>query len=131
MVDDVDGAQMANSGRTYRRNTADSHAKTLQQKESGVFFGGEIPMCLYLSVLTNKKQIVMANAFKMLGDLISGLTALLMSLIGLGITAQVLGIGWSGFDVIGSITGLVSDFASADLAGLIALLVILSFMGKK
>ena len=32
----------------------------------------------------------MANAFKMLGDLISGLTALLMSLIGLGITAQVL-----------------------------------------
>ena len=36
----------------------------------------------------------MANAFKMLGDLISGLTALLMSLIGLGITAQVLGIGW-------------------------------------
>ena len=54
-----------------------------------------------------------------------------MSLIGLGITAQVLGIGWSGFDVIGSITGLVSDFASADLAGLIALLVILSFMVKK
>lgn len=87
-------------------------------------------MFLYLSVLT-KKQIVMANAFKMLGDLISGLTALLMSLIGLGITAQVLGIGWSGFDVIGSITGLVSDFASSDLAGLIALLVILSFMGKK
>ena len=73
----------------------------------------------------------MANAFKMLGDLISGLTALLMSLIGLGITAQVLGIGWSGMDVIGSISGLVSQFASADLAGLLALLVILSFMGKK
>ena len=51
----------------------------------------------------------MANAFKMLGDLISGLTALLMSLIGLGITAQVLGIGWGGIDVIGSISGLVSD----------------------
>ena len=64
----------------------------------------------------------MANAFKMLGDLISGLTALLMSLIGLGITAQVLGIGWSGMDVIGSITGLVSTFAAADLAGLIACL---------
>ena len=31
----------------------------------------------------------MNNAFKMLGDLISGLTALLMSLIGLGITAQI------------------------------------------
>ena len=73
----------------------------------------------------------MANAFKMLGDLISGLTALLMSLIGLGITAQVLGIGWGGMDVIGSISGLVSRFASADLAGLRALLVILSFMGKK
>ena len=69
----------------------------------------------------------MANAFKMLGDLISGLTALLMSLIGLGITAQVLGIGWSGMDVIGSITGLVSRFAAADLAGLIALLLIFTF----
>ena len=55
----------------------------------------------------------MANAFKMLGDLISGLTALLMSLIGLGITV-VLGIGWGGMDVIGSISGLVSRFASAD-----------------
>ena len=73
----------------------------------------------------------MANAFKMLGDLISGLTALLISLIGLGITAQVLGIGWGGMDVIGSISGLVARFASADLAGLIALLVILSFLGKK
>ena len=64
-------------------------------------------MFLYLSVLTNKKQIVMNNAFKMLGDLISGLTALLMSLIGLGITAQVLGIGWGGMDVIGSIRSSV------------------------
>ena len=73
----------------------------------------------------------MANAFKMLGDLISGLTALLMSLIGLGITAQVLGIGWGGMDVIGSISSLVERFASSDLAGLIALLIILSFMGKK
>jgi hypothetical protein len=34
-------------------------------------------------------------------------------------------------DVIGSITALVGRFANADLAGLIALLVILSFMGKK
>ena len=51
----------------------------------------------------------MANAFKMLGDLISGLTALLMSLIGLGITAQVLGIGWGGMDVIGSISGQCLD----------------------
>jgi hypothetical protein len=83
-----------------------------------------------LSVLT-KKQFIMANAFKMLGDLISGLTALLMSLVGLGITAQILGIGWTGMDVIGSITALVGRFANADLAGLIALLVILSFMGKK
>ena len=73
----------------------------------------------------------MANAFKMLGDLISGLTALLMSLVGLGITAQILGIGWTGMDVIGSITNLVSRFATADLAGLIALLIILSFLGKK
>ena len=83
-----------------------------------------------MSVLT-KKIIIMANAFKMLGDLISGLTALLMSLVGLGITAQILGIGWTGMDVIGSITNLVSRFAAADLAGLIALLVILSFLGKK
>ena len=83
-----------------------------------------------MSVLT-KTLIIMANAFKMLGDLISGLTALLMSLVGLGITAQILGIGWTGMDVIGSITGLVNEFATSGLVGLIALLVVLSFVGKK
>tara|TARA_B100000900_G_scaffold301877_1_gene260439 strand:- start:336 stop:527 length:192 start_codon:yes stop_codon:yes gene_type:complete len=63
----------------------------------------------------------MANAFKMLGDLISGLTALLMTLIGFGTKAQILGLGWAGMDVIGSITRLVSRFAVVDLAGLIVL----------
>ena len=71
----------------------------------------------------------MANAFKMLGDLISGLTALLMSYRAWNYSSSFRN-RLGGFDVIGSITGLVSDFASADLAGLIALLVILSFMGK-
>ena len=44
----------------------------------------------------------MNTAFKNLGDFIKGLTALVMSLIGLGILLQIAGVG--GFiDVIGAI----------------------------
>ena len=49
----------------------------------------------------------MNNAFKNLGDFISGLTGLVMSLIGLGIVTQIAGFEF--VDVIGSITVSIID----------------------
>ena len=63
----------------------------------------------------------MNNAFKNLGDFISGLTGLVMSLIGLGIVTQIAGFEF--VDVIGSITGFVDEFASGGFVGLVAFFV--------
>ena len=68
----------------------------------------------------------MNTAFKNLGDFIKGLTALVMSLIGLGILLQVAGV--TGFiDVIGAIGDAVGRIGS-DFTGLVTLLVVLAFL---
>lgn len=68
----------------------------------------------------------MNTAFKNLGDFIKGLTALVMSLIGLGILLQVAGV--TGFiDVIGAIGDAVSSVGN-DFTGLVTLLVVLAFL---
>ena len=70
----------------------------------------------------------MNNAFKNLGDFISGLTGLVMSLIGLGIVTQIAGFEF--VDVIGSITGFVDEFASGGFVGLVALLIVIALAKK-
>lgn len=72
----------------------------------------------------------MNNAFKSLGDFIGGLTGLLMSLIGLAIVAEVAGLNIPTVDVIGSITGIIGDFAAGGFVGLVALLVVLALAKK-
>ena len=68
----------------------------------------------------------MNTAFKNLGDFIKGLTALVMSLIGLGILLQVAGV--TGFiDVIGAIADAVGRVGN-DFTGLVTLLVVLAFL---
>ena len=68
----------------------------------------------------------MNTAFKNLGDFIKGLTALVMSLIGLGILLQVAGVG--GFiDVIGAIGDAFGRIGN-DFTGLVTLLVVLAFL---
>jgi hypothetical protein len=86
-------------------------------------------MFLYLSVLT-KKQNVMDAVFKNLGGFISGIVGLLMSLLGLGIVAEILLGAGSPFAVIDNITGLVAQFTNSGFVGLVALLVVLSFLKK-
>ena len=72
----------------------------------------------------------MNNAFKNLGDFISGLTGLLMSLIGLAIVAEVAGLAIPGVNVIGSITGIAGTFAGGGFVGLVALLVVIALAKK-
>ena len=68
----------------------------------------------------------MNTAFKNLGDFIKGLTALVMSLIGLGILLQIAGVG--GFiDVIGAIGDAIGRIGN-DFTGLVTLLVVLAFL---
>ena len=74
----------------------------------------------------------MNSVFKSFGDFISGLAGLFMSLLGLGIIAQVLlgdAMG-AGMDVIGNIQKLVTDFAGSGFAGLVTLIVVLSLIKK-
>lgn len=72
----------------------------------------------------------MDAVFKNLGGFISGIVGLLMSLLGLGIVAEILLGAGSPFAVIDNITGLVAQFANGGFVGLVALLVVLSFLKK-
>jgi len=84
-----------------------------------------------LTCLT-KKTNAMNSVFKSFGDFIAGLVGLFMSLLGLGIVAQVLlgeAMG-AGMDVIGNIQGFVADFANGGFAGLVTLIVVLSLIKK-
>ena len=74
----------------------------------------------------------MNNAFKNLGDFIGGLTALLMSLIGLAIIVQVAGLEIPGIDVFQGIKDAISTFVSVSsgFVGQVALLVVLGFIKK-
>ena len=87
-------------------------------------------MILKFALVITKKIYVMNNAFKSLGDFIGGLTGLLMSLIGLAIVAEVAGLNIPTVDVIGSITGIIGDFATGVFVGLVALLVVLALAKK-
>jgi hypothetical protein len=76
----------------------------------------------------------MDAVFKNLGNFITGLVGLLMSLLALGIVAEVLlGTDASplGVSVISNITDLIGQFMGGGFVGLVALLVVLSFLSKK
>jgi len=72
----------------------------------------------------------MDAVFKNLGGFISGIVGLLMSLLGLGIVAEILLGAATPFAVIDNITGLVAQFTNSGFVGLVALLVVLSFLKK-
>ena len=70
--------------------------------------------------------------FGTIGETLTGITAVLGSLVGVGIMSQVVfGTGWLGIDVVGNISGLVNTFLSGGVTGLIVLLVVLSFFDGK
>ena len=72
------------------------------------------------------------NIFGTIGETLTGITAILGSLVGVGIMSQVVfGAGWMGIDVVGNISGLVNTFLTGGVTGLIVLLVVLSFFDNK
>ena len=72
------------------------------------------------------------SIFGTIGEALSGITGVLMSLVGVGIMSQIVfGSGWMGIDVVGNISGLVNTFLTGGVTGLLVLLVVLSFMDNK
>ena len=70
--------------------------------------------------------------FTTIGETLTGITAILGSLVGVGVMSQIVfGTGWMGIDVIGNISTLVNTFLTGGVTGLIVLLVVLSFFDGK
>tara|TARA_R110000824_G_scaffold49113_1_gene138026 strand:+ start:328 stop:558 length:231 start_codon:yes stop_codon:yes gene_type:complete len=70
--------------------------------------------------------------FGTIGEALTGITAILGSLVGVGVMSQIVfGTGWLGIDVIGNISTLVNTFLTGGVTGLIVLLVVLSFFDGK
>tara|TARA_Y100000766_G_scaffold244983_1_gene224536 strand:- start:54 stop:272 length:219 start_codon:yes stop_codon:yes gene_type:complete len=71
----------------------------------------------------------MDNAWKMIKDIVSNLTAVLIGVLGLGIVAALVFGGTPlGLDVIGNITSLVSALANGGIVGLLVLAVLMSLV---
>jgi hypothetical protein len=71
----------------------------------------------------------MDNAWKMIKDIVSNLTAVLVGVLGLGIVAALaFGGAPLGLDVIGNITALVKELASTGVVGLLVLAVLMSLV---
>ena len=75
----------------------------------------------------------MENVAKKLKETIGGLTDILIVAIGLLVFVQVVFGTEGGIDIIGNITGVVDSFigASASLASLVALLIVMAVLGRK
>ena len=72
------------------------------------------------------------SVFSMVGDVLTGIGGVLMSLVSVSILSTVIfGSGWLGIDVVGNISGLVNTFLTGGVTGLIVLLVVLSFFDGK
>ena len=70
--------------------------------------------------------------FGTIGETLTGITAVLGSLVGVGIMSQIVfGTGWTGINVVGNISALVDTFLSGGVTGLIVLLVVMSFFDSK
>ena len=73
----------------------------------------------------------MDNAWRMINDLVSNLTSVIIGLLGLGIVgALAFGGPVLGLDVIGSITALVEDLAGMGVVGLLVLAILYTVVNR-
>ena len=73
----------------------------------------------------------MDNAWKMINDLVSQLTGIVIGLAGLGIVAAIVfGGPVFGLDVIGGITTLVDDVSSNGVGGWLVLAILYSLVNR-
>ena len=70
----------------------------------------------------------MDNAWKMINDLVSNLTSVIVGILGLGIVGALAFGNVLGLDVIGNITSLVEELASGGVVGLLVLAVLMSLV---
>ena len=73
---------------------------------------------------------IMDNAFRMLSDLVSNLTSVIIGILGLGIVGSLAFGDMLGLDVIGNITSLVESLASNGVVGLLVLAVLYSLLNR-
>ena len=74
----------------------------------------------------------MDNIFNLIGNFVSKLTTLLISIMSLGIIAEVLfGGPMLGMSVIDSVMDIISMFGSNGVVGIIALVVLYQLLEKK
>ena len=72
------------------------------------------------------------NVFGMIGDVLSGIGGVLVSLVSVSILSTVIfGSGWLGIDVISNISGLVSSFLTGGVTGLLVMIILLSLWDNK
>ena len=70
----------------------------------------------------------MDNAWKMINDLVSNLTSVIVGILGLGIVGALVFGDVLGLDVIGNITALVEELATGGVVGLLVLAVLMSLV---
>ena len=70
----------------------------------------------------------MGNAWRMIGDLVSNLTSVIVGILGLGIVGSLAFGDMLGLDVIGNITSLVESLATNGVVGLLVLAVLMSLV---
>ena len=72
------------------------------------------------------------NVFSMVGDVLTGIGGVLMSLVSVSILSTVIfGSGWLGIDVVANISALVGSFLGGGVTGLLVLIVLLSLWDSK
>jgi len=75
----------------------------------------------------------MENVFKYFNGFFKGLTGLIMSVLGLGVAAEILFGGGAifGITVIDNVMGVINGLGGAGFGGLVALLVLFSLLTSK
>ena len=72
------------------------------------------------------------SVFGMIGDVLSGIGGVLVSLVSVSILSTVVfGSGWLGIDVITNISNLVGSFLTGGVTGLLVLIILLSLWDSK
>ena len=72
------------------------------------------------------------SIFGIVGDVLSGITGVLGSLVTVGILSQIVfGTGWLGMDVVTNIGTFVGSFLSGGVTGLLVLIILLSLWDNK
>jgi hypothetical protein len=73
----------------------------------------------------------MDNVMRMIGDLVSSLTSILVGVIGLGVVAGIVfGNTWFFGDVLANLVGVISSLGDAGLVGLLAAAILIGLLNK-